>query len=166
MTDRIKVGLTIAPSYGVQQGANVDGKDNAVARSLSFPGWVLAGSGRNAGADPYKYYDTWGPGPNNVSPYVQATATERENADTRINTSLNATINIIKGLNVIGMVAWNFRNNNERIYTPTWCNGNGMWLLIPVNIPAQAMRLFLLIHYCFRDLLHIIRNGEFIVLMQ
>lgn len=123
VTDRIKVGLTIAPSYGLQQGVNVDGKDNAVARSLSFPGWVLAGSGRNAGADPYKFYDTWGPGPNNVSPYVQATATERKNADTRINSSLNATINIIKGLNVIGMVAWNYRSNNERIYTPTWCNG-------------------------------------------
>lgn len=123
MTDRIKVGLSIAPSYGVQKGVNVDGKDNAVARSLSFPGWVLAGSGRNAGADPYKFYDTWGPGPNNVSPYIQATATERKEPDIRVNTSLNTTINIINGLNVVGMVAWNYRSNSERIYTPTWANG-------------------------------------------
>lgn len=123
VTDRIKIDMNIAPSVGTKSGANVDGKDNAVARALSFPGWVLAGSGRNAGADPYKFYDTWGPGPNNVSPYSQAIATTRENKDTRINSSLNATIDIIKGLKVIGMVAWNYRSNSERIYTPTWANG-------------------------------------------
>jgi len=124
MTDKIKVGITVAPSYGIQKGATVDGKDNAVSRALTFPGWVLAGSGRNAGASPYKFYDTWGPGPNNVSPYIQATATDREKPETRINTSLNTTINLMKGLNLAGLVAWNTNSNYERIYTPTWSNGN------------------------------------------
>lgn len=123
MTDRIKIGVNIAPSYGVREGANVDGKDNAVSGALSLPGWVLPGAGRNAGAKPYKFYDTWGPGPNNVSPYIRATAPERKIADTRVNTSLNTTINILKGLDVHGMVAWNYRSNNEREYTPTWSNG-------------------------------------------
>lgn len=123
MTDRIKIGVNIAPSYGLREGANVDGKDNAVARSLSFPGWVLAGSGRDAGADPYKFYDTWGPGPNNISPYIQATSSTRKIADTRVNTSLTTTVNVIEGLDVHGMAAWNFRSNSERGYTPTWSNG-------------------------------------------
>jgi len=123
MTDRIKVGVSIAPSYGIQKGGTVDGKDNAVSRALTFPGWVLAGSGRNAGADPYKFYDTWGSGPNNVSPYIQATSTERQKPETRINTSLTTTINLMKGLNLAGLVAWNSNSNNERSYTPTWSNG-------------------------------------------
>ena len=122
MTDRIRVGLTVAPSYGVQKGAKVDGKENAVSKALGLPGWVLAGSGRDAGADPYKFYGEWGPGPNVVSPYIQATAPERKNADIRINTALNATVDIIDGLKASGMVAWNYRSRNERVYTPTWCN--------------------------------------------
>ncbi|MDO4162897.1 MAG: TonB-dependent receptor [Bacteroides sp.] len=122
MTKRIKVGLSLAPSYGVQKGIKVEGKDNAVARALSLPGWVLAGSGRNSGADPYKFYDEWGPGPNVLSPYIQATAPDRKKNDVRINTSLNVTVDIIEGLKANGMVAWNYRNLNERSYTPTWAN--------------------------------------------
>lgn len=122
VTNRIKIGISLAPSYGLQKGINVDGKDNAVARSLSFPGWTLAGTGRMAGADPYKFYGDWGPGVNSISPYIQATAPERRNADVRVNSSLNATVNLLKELNIIGMVAWNYRNRNERIYTPTWAN--------------------------------------------
>jgi len=123
LTDRIKIGLNIAPSYGVLFGTNVDGKDNAVARSLSFPGWVLAGSGRNAGADPYKFYDTWGPGPNNLSPYIQATGTQQKTPDTRINTSLNTTVNLMEGLNLTGTAAWNARTNSVQSYKPTWISG-------------------------------------------
>lgn len=122
VTDRIKVGVSLAPSYALQKGTKVDGKDNAVARAVSLPGWVSADAGRMAGADPYKFYGEWGPGVNVISPYVQATAPERRNADVRMNSSLNATINLIEGLNVTGMVAWNYRNRNERIYTPTWSN--------------------------------------------
>ena len=122
MTDRIRVGLMVAPSYGVQKGAKVDGKENAVSKTLGLPGWALAGTGRNAGADPYKFYDGWGPGPNVISPYIQATAPDRKNADIRINTALNTTIDIIDGLKAQGMVAWNYRNKNERTYTPTWSN--------------------------------------------
>lgn len=122
VTDRIKVGVSLAPSFGLKKGANVDGKDNAVSRALGFPGWVLAGTGRMAGADPYKYYGEWGPGSDNLSPYVMATAPELRKADTRINSSLNTTVNIIKGLDVTGMVAWNYFNRNERLYTPTWAN--------------------------------------------
>lgn len=123
MTDRIKIGLSIAPSYALQKGIEVGGKDNAVSRSLSYPGWTLPNSGRNAGADPFKFYDTWGPGPNFVSPYIQATAPDRNGEDTRINSSLDATINLFKGLNLVGMVAWNHRTHNERTYNPTWSNG-------------------------------------------
>ncbi len=122
ITDRIKVGVSLAPSYALQKGTKVDGKDNAVSRALGLPGWTLTDAGRMAGADPYKFYGEWGPGINVLSPYVQATAPERRNADVRMNSSLNATINMIEGLNVTGMVAWNYRNRNERIYTPTWSN--------------------------------------------
>lgn len=122
MTDRIKIGLTLAPSYGLQKGTKVDGKDNAVARALSLPGWVLAGTGRYAGADPYKFYDTWGPGPNIVSPYMQATSPDRKKADIRMNTALNLTMDLVKGLKLNGMAAWNYRNLNERSYVPTWSN--------------------------------------------
>lgn len=122
MTDRIKVSVSVAPSYGVSEGSKVDGKDNAVARSVSYPGWTLAGSGRNAGADPYKFYDIWGPGLNNPSPYILATVPTRKKEDIRNNTSLKANVNILKGLNVEGMAAWNYRSNSERNYTPTWIN--------------------------------------------
>lgn len=123
INERIKIGFSLAPSVGQRDGANVDGKDNAVARSISFPGWVLAGTGKMAGADPYKFYDTWGPGANNVSPYVQAVYNERYNRDTRLNTSLNATVNVIKGLNINGLIGWNYRGNRERTYSPTWIQG-------------------------------------------
>jgi len=123
ITNRIKVGLNIAPSYGLLQGTNVDGKDNAVARSLSFSGWVIPGSGRNAGADPYKFYDTWGAGPNNVSPYIQATVPTRKTPDIRVNTSINTTINLMEGLNLTGLTAWNTRTNSVQSYTPTWMSG-------------------------------------------
>jgi len=119
----IRVGLMLAPSLGLREGANVDGKDNAVSRSLSFPGWTLAGSGRMAGADPYKFYGEWGSGANNVSPYVQAVYNERLNRDVRMNSSFNATIDIAKGLNVNALVGWNYRGNRERSYSPTWIQG-------------------------------------------
>lgn len=119
----IRVGLMLAPSMGLREGANVDGKDNAVSRSLSFPGWVLAGSGRMAGAQPYKFYGEWGAGANNVSPYVQAVHNERLNRDVRINSSFNTTIDIARGLNLNGLVAWNYRGNRERSYSPTWIQG-------------------------------------------
>lgn len=123
LSDRVKLGLSLAPSIGTITGAQVDGKDNAVARGLSFPGWVLAGSGNMAGADPYKFYDGWGPGANNVSPYVQAIYNERNNADFRMNTALNTTVKIIEGLNVNGLLGWNYRNNSQRTYSPTWIQG-------------------------------------------
>jgi len=119
----IRVGLVLAPSLGLREGANVDGKDNAVSRSLSFPGWTLAGSGRMAGADPYKFYGEWGAGANNASPYVQAVFNERLNRDVRMNSSFNATIDIANGLNVNALVGWNYRGNRERSYSPTWIQG-------------------------------------------
>lgn len=122
MTDRLRIGVTVAPSYGLRQGTNVDGKDNAVSLALGMTPWTLKGAGRNAGADPYKFYGEWGQGPNNVSPYIKATAPTRKIADTRNNTSLVATLNIIEGLNIQGMAAWNFRSNSERQYSPTWAS--------------------------------------------
>ena len=122
MTDRVRIAVNVAPSYGVSDGSKVDGKDNAVARSVSYPGWTLAGSGRNAGADPYKFYDIWGPGLNNPSPYILATVPTRRKKDVRNNTSLTLNVNILKGLNIEGMAAWNYRSNSERNYTPTWIN--------------------------------------------
>jgi TonB-linked SusC/RagA family outer membrane protein len=123
LSDRVKVGLSLAPSIGTTIGTNVDGKDNAVSRGLSFPGWVLAGSGNMAGADPYKYYDGWGPGANNVSPYVQAVYNDRKISDFRLNTALNTTVKIIDGLNFNGLIGWNYRNNSQRTYSPTWIQG-------------------------------------------
>lgn len=123
VSKRVKLGLTLAPSLGITEGANVDGKDNAVARALSFPGWVLSGSGKMAGADPYKFYDGWGAGANNVSPYVQAVYNDRLIRDTRLNTSFTTTVNIIEGLNVNGLIGWNYRGNTNRTYSPTWIQG-------------------------------------------
>ncbi|WP_242696008.1 SusC/RagA family TonB-linked outer membrane protein [Desertivirga brevis] len=120
---RIKIGANLAPSLGVLKGPNVDGRDNAVARSLSFPGWVPAGAGKMAGADPYKFYDNWGTGPNNVSPYVQSVYNERNRNDIRLNTSLTTTVNILDGLDLNGLVGWNIRENRERGYSPTWIQG-------------------------------------------
>lgn len=120
LSDRVKIGLMLAPSVGTIKGANVDGKDNAVARALSYPGWVLAGSGNMAGASPYKYYDGWGPGPNVISPYVQAVYNDRINSDVRLNSAFNTTVNIIKGLDINGLIGWNYRGNSQRTYSPTW----------------------------------------------
>ncbi|AEV98193.1 SusC/RagA family TonB-linked outer membrane protein [Niastella koreensis] len=120
VSDRVKIGLNISPSVGTITGANVDGKDNAVSRMLSLPGWVLAGTGKQAGAQPSKYYDGWGPGPNIISPYVQAADYDRINKDLRLNTAFSTEVNIINGLDVRGLVGWNYRTNSERTYNPTW----------------------------------------------
>jgi len=119
VSDRVKIGLNISPSVGTTTGANVDGKDNAVARTLSLPGWVLAGTGRTAGASPSKYYDGWGPGPNLISPYVQAVGFDRIRKDTRLNTAFTTDVSIVDGLSVKGLVGWNYRTNTERTYNPT-----------------------------------------------
>lgn len=120
LSNRVKIGLNLSPSVGTTTGANVDGKDNAVARILSLPGWVFAGSGKEAGAQPTKFYDIWGPGPNVISPYVQAVDYDRTVKDTRINTAFNTNINVIKGLDVNGLVGWNYRGNSQQTYSPTW----------------------------------------------
>lgn len=119
VSDRVKIGLNISPSVGTTTGANVDGKDNAVARMLSLPGWVLAGTGKTAGASPSKYYDGWGPGPNLISPYVQAVGYDRIRKDTRLNTAFTTDVSIVDGLSVKGLVGWNYRTNTERTYNPT-----------------------------------------------
>ena len=121
--DRIKLGVSIAPSMGIREGSNVDGKDNAVSRSISYPNWTLAGTGRMAGADPYKFYDIWGSGPNVVSPYVEAVYNERKNQDVRMNSSFNVGVDLADGLTLTGLVGWNFRGNSERQYSPTWIQG-------------------------------------------
>lgn len=120
LNKRITIGLSLAPSFGKTVGASVDGKDNAVSKALSLTPWVLAGSGKMAGADPYKFYDLWGAGANNVSPYVMAVYNDRQREDVRMNSSMNATVNVVNGLNVNGLVSWNYRSNSDRSYTPTW----------------------------------------------
>jgi len=123
LSNRVKMALSLSPSIGTIKGANVDGKDNAVSRALSYPGWVLAGTGKMAGASPYKYYDGWGPGANTVSPYVQAVYNDRLNNDVRLNSVFNTTVNIIKGLDINGLIGWNYRGNSQRTYSPTWIQG-------------------------------------------
>ncbi|GAB6011875.1 SusC/RagA family TonB-linked outer membrane protein [Viscerimonas tarda] len=124
MTDRIKVGFNLSPSYALRKGIEVGGKDLAVARALSYPGIVPKGAGKMAGADPYKFYDMWGTGANGVSPYVQATAPDRRVEDVRLRSSMNMTIAILDGLSVNGLVSWNYRSNIDRSYSPTWSNGS------------------------------------------
>lgn len=121
--DRITLGLSLAPSMGIREGANVDGKDNAVSRALSYPGWVPAGSGRMSGADPYKFYDIWGSGANQVSPYVQAVYNTRKNQDVRMNSALDLSIDLAEGLSLSNLIGWNYRGNAERRYSPTWIQG-------------------------------------------
>jgi TonB-linked SusC/RagA family outer membrane protein len=125
INNRIKVGISLAPSSGVTGGGNIEGKDVAVSRALGLPNLAPAGAGRMAGADPYKFYDMWGPGANNVSPYVMAKyQNQRTGKDTRINSALTTTVDIIDGLNIQGMVAWNYRGNSSRVYNPTWAQGS------------------------------------------
>ncbi|MDR1672967.1 MAG: TonB-dependent receptor [Bacteroidales bacterium] len=124
INNRVKVGISLAPSYGISEGGNIEGKDLAVSRALGLPNLAPKGAGKMAGADPYKFYDMWGPGANNVSPYVMAKYQNiRKVYDTRVNSALTTTVDIVKGLNVQGMVAWNYRGNSERTYNPTWAQG-------------------------------------------
>lgn len=135
--DFISLGVNLAPSYGISNGTNVDGKDQAVSRVLSYPGWVLAGTGKYAGADPsgwaegqydasdpskYKFYGMWGPGDNNVSPYIQASGPTRKESNVRLNSSVDVTLNLAKGLTLNGMYAWNYLSAIDRSFSPTWIN--------------------------------------------
>ncbi|MCC8018856.1 MAG: TonB-dependent receptor [Rikenellaceae bacterium] len=122
--DYLTINANLAPSVSNSYGTQVDGKDLAVARALSFPGWVPAGAGKYAGADPYKFYDAyWGPGPNNVSPYVQATGPFAREDYIRLNSSVDAIVNVYKGLTVTGTYAWNYYTRTDRSYTPTYMSG-------------------------------------------
>jgi TonB-linked SusC/RagA family outer membrane protein len=123
LTDHISIGVNVAPSFSTQTGVNVDGKDNGIARTLSYGGWVPAGAGKYAGADPYKFYAGWGAGANNVSPYVLVTAPYRQRDNVRLMSSFNTTLKLFKGFSVTGMAAWNYRYNMERSNAPTWMSG-------------------------------------------
>lgn len=123
INDKLEVGLKISPSFSKGLGGNVSGKNRAVSRALSFPGWVPAGSGNMAGAEPYKFYDLWGPGANNVSPYARATIPSEVNKDIRMNSALTADYSIIEGLNLKGLLGWNSRTNSYRSYDPTSAQG-------------------------------------------
>ena len=122
VTDHFKVNLQLAPTFGLKKGIKVEGKDQGISRVLSLPGWVPAGAGRMAGAEPTKFYGNWGPGVNIVSPYVMATVPTKRTADTRMNSSLSGTWNFLKDFNLMGMVAWNSLNRTDKQYSPTWAN--------------------------------------------
>ena len=59
VTDHFKVNLQLAPTFGLKKGIKVEGKDQGISRVLSLPGWVPAGAGRMAGAEPTKFYGNW-----------------------------------------------------------------------------------------------------------
>ncbi len=142
VNDWIRVGVTLNPTYSMSYGQNVDGKDQAIARILSYPGLVPAGAGKMANTDPrhrdpsividpndleslwkYKFYDEWGPGQNTQSPYIQASGPYRREDNMRLNTSADLTLTLAPGLTVNGLYSWNFRSAQDRNFSPAWIAG-------------------------------------------
>ena len=128
LSDRIKVGLIIAPTVSWANGGRVDGKDSQSHLLLSISPVAEPEAGLYTGAEPYERY-MWAGGA--VSPIAYMEKSTNATDIVRINSSAYLQADLGKGFKAEVTGAWNFYTKENHSFTPSsvtknWNQGEGV----------------------------------------
>lgn len=116
LTNYLKMGIELAPSYSWLDGANVDGKDAQAHHVLSMVPIAEKDAGLNTGIAPYgRYY--WGG--STMSPVAYQRLTTNNLNRQRLLSNMYLQADIYKGLSLKVSGAWNTDQQNHKTYHPT-----------------------------------------------
>lgn len=111
ISDKLTIGINVAPTISNQQSGQAQGKDNAIINAMQYSPLMSMNSGtRDLGFDP-NY-------PNNVNPYWKLKSTTANKSDNRTNSSVWLEYKIIKGLVFKSIYNNNFRNTVYEYFIP------------------------------------------------
>lgn len=128
LTDRVKVGLSVAPSVSWANGGRVDGKDAESHIVLSITPVVEPDAGLLTGTEPHDRY-LWAGGA--VSPVEYMKQSTNATDVYRINTSAYLQADFGKGFKAEVTGSWNYHAEENRTFVPSsvtknWSQGEGV----------------------------------------
>lgn len=150
VSDRIKIGLNIAPSVSWSNGGRVDGKDSQSHIVLSATPVAEPEAGLYTGAEPYERY-MWAGGA--VSPIAYMEESTNATDVVRINASAYLQADLGQGFKAEITGAWNYLNKENRSFVPssvtkTWNQGEGLSTTASrSNDRSNDIMLQALLHY-------------------
>ena len=116
LTNYLKLGIDLAPSYSISDGGNVDGKDAESHHVLAMIPVAEKDAGLNTGIAPFGTYYWAG---STQSPLAfQRLTTNQENRQ-RLLSNLYLLADIYKGLTLKVSGAWNTNQQNHKVYHPS-----------------------------------------------
>lgn len=116
LTNYLKMGLEIAPSYSWSKGGNVDGKDAQSHHVLAIAPVVEKDAGINSGVAPYGRYYYAG---STQSPIAYQNLTTNNLNRQRLLSNMYLQADIYKGLSLKVSGAWNTDQQNHKTYHPS-----------------------------------------------
>ncbi|HEY5391171.1 MAG TPA: TonB-dependent receptor, partial [Hanamia sp.] len=116
LTNYLKVGLELAPSYSWSDGGNVDGKDAQSHHVLAMAPVVEKNAGINSGVAPFGRYYFSG---STQSPIAYQNLTTNNLNRERLLSNMYLQADIYKGLSLKVSGAWNTDQQNHKTYHPS-----------------------------------------------
>ena len=116
LTNYLKMGLELAPSYSWSSGGNVDGKDAQSHHVLAIAPVVEKDAGINSGVAPYGRYYYAG---STQSPVAYQRLTTNDLNRQRLLSDMYLQADIYKGLSFKLSGAWNTDQQNHKTYHPS-----------------------------------------------
>ena len=116
LTDYLKMGLELAPSYSWSTGGNVDGKDAQSHHVLAMIPVAEQDAGINSGIAPWGTYYWAG---STQSPIAYQRLTTNELNRQRLLSNMYLQAKIINGLSLKVTGAWNTNQSNQKVYHPS-----------------------------------------------
>lgn len=150
LSDRIKVGLIIAPTVSWANGGRVDGKDSQSHITLSAAPVAEAEAGIYTGAEPYERY-MWAGGA--VSPVAYMEESTNATDMVRINTSAYLQADLGRGFKAEVTGSWNYYNSENHSFIPSsvtknWNQGEGVQTTAARSYEKENNIMFqALLHY-------------------
>ena len=127
LIDKLQLGLDVSPQFTMTTGGQVDGKDNAAMNALILVPVTENEAGLYTAAEPYTRYIYAG---STVSPVAVMEQRFYRDEQIRIQSSLFANYEILKGFNAEVLGSWIFNNRDRKRFTPSsahrsWSAGEG-----------------------------------------
>jgi TonB-linked SusC/RagA family outer membrane protein len=116
LTNFLKLGLDLAPSYSWSDGGNVDGKDAQSHHTLAMIPVAEKNAGLNTGIAPFGTYYWAG---STQSPIAYQRLTTNQLNRQRMLSNMYLQADIYKGLSFKITGGWNTNQQNQKVYHPT-----------------------------------------------
>lgn len=116
LTDYLKMGLELSPSYSWSTGGNVDGKDAQSHHVLAMIPVAEQDAGLNSGIAPWGTYYWAG---STQSPIAYQRLTTNELNRQRLLSNMYLQAKITNGLSLKVTGAWNTNQSNQKVYHPS-----------------------------------------------